>query len=125
MPDLGERGNVIGAQPIMERKAVPPAMTAVAHKILDLLAQGQVAEVTGMATEAAARATGEIASAIRPGLYDSHQIVGSARVKDHYFVNGRLTGAGVEPFTVQFRLGERDGKWIIWEAINLTGRRGV
>ena len=37
----------------------------------------------------------------------------------------RLHGPRAEPFTMQLRLGEYDGEWRVWEATNLTGRRGA
>jgi hypothetical protein len=36
-----------------------------------------------------------------------------------------MFGEGAEPCTIQFRLGQRDGKWLLWEVINLTGRRAA
>ena len=67
----------------------------------------------------------DIAAAVHPGTYDHHEILATARVKDHHFVKARLRGPRADPFTVIFRLGEHDGRWMIWDAINLTGRRGA
>jgi len=62
---------------------------------------------------------------VRPGNYDRHEIIATARVNHHHYVKARLLGARAEPFTVQFRLGEHEGDWRVWEAMNLTGRRGA
>jgi hypothetical protein len=40
-------------------------------------------------------------------------------------LKARLTGANVAPFTIQFRLGEDNGKWTVREVLNLTGRRSA
>jgi hypothetical protein len=49
MPDLGERANVMGPQPIMRRKAPSPAMLAEAGHVLDLIAAGKHAELAALA----------------------------------------------------------------------------
>jgi len=122
MPDLGERGNVMGPQPIGRRTAPPAAMLAMAERVLALLAAGNAAELATLATAAGAREIAEVAVGIRPGACDRHEIIATARVNAHHYVKAKLLGAGAEPITVQFRLGERDGNWLIWEAVNLTGR---
>jgi len=125
MPDLGERGNVMGPQPIAARKPVPPAMLEAADRVLKLLAEGKQAELAAMATGSGAREIAEVAAAVKPGLYDSHEIIATARVNSHHYVKARLSGAKTGAFTVQFRLGEHEGRWVIWDAMNLTGRRGA
>jgi hypothetical protein len=125
MPDLGERANVMGPQPIMRRKAVPPAMLAEAGHVLDLLAAGKHAELAALAMPQAASDVAEIGAAVPAGSFDHHEIIATARVKDHHFVKARLRGPRADPFTVMFRLGEHDGRWMIWDATNLTGRRGA
>lgn len=125
MPELGERSNVMGPQPIARRKPVPPAMIAAAERLLQLLADGDRAELAAMATAGGAREIAEIAAAVKRGVYTSHEIIATARVNAHHYVKGRLIGANADPFTVQVRLGEHEGRWVIWDAMNLTGRRGA
>ena len=122
MPDLGERGNVMGPQPIAGRNAPPAAMLAAAERVLALLADGEAAELARLATGAGAREIAEVAAAIRPGAYNNRAIIATARVNAHHYVKAKLIGPAAEPLTVQFRLGERGGEWLIWEAVNLTGR---
>ena len=121
MPDLGNRSSVMGPQPIAERFVVPPAMLAGADHILELLAQGRRAELEALA---AAKATGELRQlmdAIAPGAYQSHKIIAHAKANNHYYLKARLFGARAAPFTLQLRLGEHEGRWVIWEAVNLSG----
>jgi hypothetical protein len=123
VPDLGNRSSVMGPQPIAKRFVVPPAMLAAADRILQLLAAGRRAELEALAI---ARATGELRAvmdAIAPGAYTSHQIVAHAKANNHYYIKARLFGARAAPFTLQLRLGEREGCWVIWEAVNLSGGR--
>jgi hypothetical protein len=123
MPDLGNRSSAIGPQPIAERFVVPPAMLAAADHILELLVQGRRAELEGLV---AAKATGklrELIDAIAPGAYQSHEIIAHAKANRHYFLKARLFGARATPFTLQLRLGEHAGHWVIWEAVNLSGGR--
>ena len=125
MPDLGERANVMGPQPILERKAVPPAMLEAANHVLELLTAGQSVELAALAMPQAAADVADVSAAVRIGAYNHHEIIATARVKDHHFVKVRLHGPRIAPFNVMFRLGEHDGRWMIWDVINLTGRRGA
>ncbi len=125
MSSLGERVNVLGPQPIFERFATPPAMLAAAERILSLMAAGDAEALAGMATAAGAAELAAVAAAVRPGMYDRHEIIATARLNFHHYVKARLYGPRAEPFTLQFRLGEESGEWRVWEAINLTGRRGA
>lgn len=125
MPDLGERANVMGPQPIMRRTPVPSAMIAAAERVLELLATCNPVELAALAMPQSASNVAEIAAAVHPGTYDHHEIIATARVKDHHFVKAALRGPRADPFTVMFRLGEHNGCWRIWDAINLTGRRGA
>jgi hypothetical protein len=125
MPDLGERANVMGPQPIMRRKSAPPAMLATADHVLDLLAAGKRAELVALAMPQAASDVAEIAAAKRPDAYDHHEIIATARVKNHHFVKARLLGPRGDQFAMIFRLGEYDGRWMIWDVVNLTGLRGA
>jgi hypothetical protein len=125
MPDLGERANVMGPQPILRRKAVPPAMLEAADHVLELLAACKSAELAALAMPQVSSDVAEVSAAVRPEAYDHHEIIATARIKDHHFVKARLHGPRTAPFNVMFRLGEHDGRWMIWDAVNLTGRRGA
>src|SRR6266851_2748089 len=126
MPDLGERANVMGPQPIMRRTPVPSAMLTAAKRVLELLATCRpTMELAALAMPQSESNVADIAAAVHPGTYDHHEILATARVKDHHFVKARLRGPRAAPCTVIFRLGEHDGRWMIWDAINLTGRRGA
>jgi hypothetical protein len=122
MPDLGHRGNVLGPQPIGQPKPAPPEMIAAAELILKLLAEGKGNELAAIATPMGGQEIAQISSVITPGAYNQFEIIAIARVNLHYYVKARLTGPDAKPFTLQFRLGENEGRWIIWEASNLTGR---
>ena len=125
MPDLGERANVMGPQPIMRRTPIPSAMITAAEHVLELLATCKPVELAALAMPQSESDVAEIAGAVHPGTYDHHEILATARVKDHHFVRARLCGPRADPFTVMFRLGEHDGRWMIWDVINLMGRRGA
>jgi hypothetical protein len=120
MPSLGERGNVMGPQPIGQRTAVPADMLECAGRVLDLLAGRRETELTAMGTPGGARELSEVIAAIEPGAYSAHEIIANARINQHHYIKARLIGAKAAPCTVQFRLGLHDGRWIVWEAMNLT-----
>jgi len=123
MPDLGNRSSAIGPQPIAERFVVPPAMLAAADHILELLAQGRGAELEALVVAKAAGELRELMGAIPPGAYQSHEIIAHAKANKHYYLKARLFGARAAPFTLQLRLGGHEGRWVIWEAVNLSGGR--
>jgi hypothetical protein len=125
MSNLGERVNVMGPQPIFPRFVIPLAMFAAAERVLSLLAAGDAVGLAELATPSGAAQLAAIAAAVRPGAYDRHEVIATARVNFHHYVKARLHGPRSEPFTVQFRLGEQAGEWRVWEAMNLTGRRGA
>jgi hypothetical protein len=125
MPDLGERGNVMGPQPIAAVIEPPAAMFAAAENLLNALMRGDHASVEAMTPAHVRDEMLRIAKEIPANRYDKFEIIGRARVSKHYFLKAMLTGAGVEPFKFQFRLGETDGKWTVREALNLTGRRSA
>ena len=125
MSDLGDRMNVMGPQPIIKRFVIPPEMIAAAERVLTLLAAGDTAAVTSMAAPGREADLSTLAAAVKAGIYDRHQIIATARVNFHHYVKARLYGPRVEPFTMQLRLGEHNGEWRVWEAQNLTGRRGA
>jgi hypothetical protein len=123
MPDLGNRSSAMGPQPIAERFVAPPAMLAAAHHILELLAEGRRSELQALAVAKTAGEFGDLMDAIAPGAYARHEIIAHAKANKHYYVKARLFSAGGAPFTLQLRLGEHEGRWAIWEAVNLTGGR--
>jgi len=125
MPDLGERGNVMGPQPIAPIVEPPAAMLAAADHLLNALMRGDHASVEAMTPPHVRDEMLAIAKEIPPNRYAKFEIIGRARVSRHYFLKAQLTGADAEPFKFQFRLGETDGKWTVREALNLTGRRSA
>ncbi len=125
MPDLGERGNVMGPQPIAPVVQPPAEMLAAAERLLDALMRGDLASVEAMTAAQELENMRRIASEVPAAKYDTFEIIGRGRISRHYFLKARLTGTNVEPFKIQFRLGETDGKWTVREALNLTGRRSA
>ena len=125
MPDLGERGNVMGPQPIAEIVQPPAEMLAAAEHLLNALIHGDHASVEAMTPAQVRDEMMIVAKEIPPNRYDRFELIGRARVAKHYFLKAQLIGADVEPFKFQFRLGETDGKWTVREALNLTGRRSA
>jgi hypothetical protein len=121
MPDLGERANVMGPQPRAARSSVPPDLLEAANHVLDLLASGDFGALAALATPAAAGELDHLARAIKPGNYSRYQIIATARLNYHYYIKARLFGDRAEPITVQYRLGRQDGRWMIWEAMDLSG----
>ncbi|HEV2169882.1 MAG TPA: hypothetical protein VGR40_02985, partial [Candidatus Binatus sp.] len=120
-----ERGNVMGPQPIAPIVEPPAEMFAAADRLLNALMRGDRATVEEMTPAHVRDEMMQIANAIPANRYDKFELIGRARVSQHYFLKAKLTGTGVEPFKFQFRLGETDGKWTVREALNLTGRRSA
>ena len=131
MPDLGNRANVMGPQPIARVVEPPPAMIAAADAILSALVAGRRAEIEAASAEQAREAMLKIADSVKPGTYDKVEIIGQARIAKHWFTKARLTGRSAKPFTLQFRLGlegadSKDaGRWTVREATNLTEVRSA
>jgi hypothetical protein len=125
MPDLGERGNVMGPQPIAAIVQPPAEMLAAAEHLLNALIRGDHTSVEAMTPPHVRDEMMDIANAIPPNKYDRFELIGRARVAQHYFLKAQLAGGNVAPFKFQFRLGETDGKWTVREALNLTGRRSA
>jgi hypothetical protein len=123
MADLGNRSSAMGPQPIAERFVVPPAMLATFDHIMELLEQGRRADLEALVASKAVGELRELMDAIAPGEYQRHEIIAHAKANHHYYVKARMFGARAAPFTLQLRLGERDGRWIVWEAVNLAGGR--
>lgn len=125
MPDLGERGNVMGPQPIGKVVEPPAAMLAAAGELLTAIMRGDLASAEAMTTQQAREDIARITDALKLGAYDKFELIGRGRVAHHYFLKARLTGTNAEPFTIQFRLGEDGSKWTVREVLNLTGRRSA
>jgi hypothetical protein len=125
MPDLGERGNVMGPQPIASIVQPPAEMLAAAEHLLNALIRGDHASVEAMTPAHVRDEMMLVAKEIAPNSYDKFELIGRARVAQHYFLKAQLIGPGAEPFKFQFRLGATDGKWTVREALNLTGRRSA
>jgi hypothetical protein len=125
MPDLGERGNVMGPQPIAAVVEPPAEMFAAAERLLNALMHGDKATVEAMTPPHVHDEMMQIANAVPPNKYDRFELIGRARVAHHYFLKAQLSGPTVEPFKFQFRLGPKDGEWTVREALNLTGRRSA
>jgi len=127
MADLGFRENVMGPQPIAKRKPIPQDLLDTVALFLDRLADGKTAELATIATRSAqdevANLSKALATSVKPGAYTRKVVLASARVNEHYFVKAKMTGDDVRPFTFQLRLGQVDGKWMVWEATNLTDAR--
>jgi hypothetical protein len=123
VPGLGNRSSVMGPQPIARRFEIPPAMLAAANHILELLAEGRRAELEALVVSKATGELRELMDAIAPGVCERHQLIAHAKANNHYYVKARLFGARAAPFTLQLRLGEHEGHWAIWEAVNLSGGR--
>jgi hypothetical protein len=123
MPDMGYRDNVMGPQPIGQRKPIPQSLhDAVAH-ILDLLADGKSNDLVAMAVNTAKDEVAKLASAAKAGIYSDKKVLATARTSEHYWIKAKLTGSNVKPFIAQFRLGPDGDRWLIWEATDLSNAR--
>lgn len=123
MPDMGFRDNVMGPQPIAQRKPIPEAVLDAVRHILELLANGRGAEVSTLAVDSAKDEVASLAAAIERGIYNDKRIVGTARTNEHYWIKARLTGPDAKPFLLQLRIGAKGDRLMIWEATNLSDVR--
>ena len=125
MPDLGNRANVMGPQPLGPIKQPPPEMMAAIDRFLAVLMAGNRDEALAMTDERARDRVAQIAGAIQAGVYKQTRILGRARVAEHYFVKARLSGSKGESLTLQFRIGPVGGRWTVREAADLTNVRSA
>ena len=125
MPDLGNRANVMGPQPIGPIKQPAPEMMAAIDRFLAVLMAGNPAEALAMTDERARDRVAQIAGAIKPGIYKEMHILGKARIVEHYFIKARLSGSRGESLTLQFRIGPEGGRWTVREAADLTDVRSA
>jgi hypothetical protein len=115
----------MGPQPIAAIVEPPADMFAAAERLLNALMRGDHATIEAMTPAHVRDEMMQIANAIPANKYDKFELIGRARVAHHYFLKAQLTGAGVEPFKFQFRLGPKDGEWTVREALDLTGKRSA
>jgi hypothetical protein len=113
----------MGPQPIAGRREVPTEMSATAKRVLESILAGRTADLEALAMPVCARELAEFSAVVAPAKCDGYEILATAHVNRHYYVKARLTGA--EQLAVQFRLGEHEGRWKVWEVMNLSGRRGA
>ena len=125
MGDMGYRDNVMGPQPIAQRKPVPQSLLDTVARILDLLVGGKGSEVTAMAVDTAKDETSRLASAVKADTYNDKSVVATARTNEHYWIKAKLTGPDAKPLTLQLRLGPDGDRWVIWEAANLSDARSA
>jgi hypothetical protein len=125
MADMGYRDNVMGPQPIAQRKLIPQSLLDTVARILELLAAGNSGELSAMAVDTAKAETAKLAAAVKAGTYNDKSVLGTARTNEHYWIKARLTGHDVKPLTLQLRLGPDGDRWVIWEASNLSDSRSA
>lgn len=125
MPDLGNRANVMGPQPIGPIKEPPPEMMVAIDRFLSVLMAGNSAEALAMTDERAHERVARIAGVIKPGVYKQMRILGKARVVEHYFIKAHLSGSKGESLTLQFRIGPEGDRWTVREAADLTDVRSA
>ena len=80
MPDLGERGNVMGPQPIAPIVEPPPEMFAAADRLLNALIRGDRATIEAMTPAHVRDEMMQVANAIPANKYDRFELIGRARV---------------------------------------------
>ncbi|HEX3409079.1 MAG TPA: hypothetical protein VHS07_02305 [Candidatus Binataceae bacterium] len=123
---MDEGVKAMGTLPIAARSAIPAAMIVAAERLLALLAAGDAAGTAALAAPSGAAEVAAVAAASAAvGRFDRYEIIATARINYHYYVKARLYGAEARTFTLQFRMGEEAGEWRVWEAMNLTGKRGA
>ena len=123
MPDMGYRDNVMGPQPIAQRKPVPQTVLDSVARILDLLASGKGVEVAAIAVDSAKDELTQLAASIKAGVYNDKRVLATARTNEHYWIKAKLSGPDAKPLTLQLRLGPDGDRWVIWQATNLSDAR--
>ena len=125
MPDLGNRANVMGPQPIGPIKQPAPEMMAAIDRFLEALMAGRNDDALAMANDDVRGKVNDVATAIKGRGYTEKKILGKARVNEQYFVKARLSGSNGNPFTLQFRIGSDGSRWIVKEVANLSDVRSA
>jgi hypothetical protein len=100
-------------------------MVAAIDRFLALLMAGNPDEALAMTDERARERVAQIAGAIKPGVFEQMQVLGRARVVEHYFVKARLSGSKGESMILQFRIGPEGARWTVREAADLTDVRSA
>ncbi len=125
MGDMGYRDNVMGPQPIAQRKPIPQSLLDTVARVLDLLVEGKGSEVAMMAVDTAKDEAAKFAASVKAGVYNDKRVIATARTNEHYWIKAKLTGPDAKPFTFQLRLGPDGDKWVIWQATNLSDSRSA
>lgn len=125
MPDLGNRANVMGPQPIGPIKQPDPGMLDAIDRFLRALMAGMKDEALALSAPQAQDRVDQIADAVKSRGYNDIEILGKARVVEHYFVKARLSGTKGKPCTLQFRIGPEGGQWTVREAVDLSDLRSA
>jgi hypothetical protein len=123
MPDMGYRDNVMGPQPIAERKPIPASLMETVQRMLNLIADGKGSELIAMTVDTAKDETAKLAAAVKAGTHNDKSVIATARTNEHYWIKAKLTGPDAKPLTLQFRLGPDGDRWVIWQATNLSDSR--
>ena len=121
MPDLGYRENVMGPQPIGKVVVPPPAMLEAFDALMSALLRGDRDAAEAITEAQALDDLKRVEGAIAPGGYDKYELIGRARIAEHFFSKVRLVGP--IPLTIQFRFGKNGDRWTVREVTDLTGRR--
>ena len=125
MPDMGYRDNVMGPQPIAQRKPIPPEVLETVARFLELLADGKASALTSMAVDHAKDEVANLSASVKAGVYNDKRVIATARTNEHFWIKAKLSGPDAKPFTLQLRLGPSNRKWLIWAATNLTDSRSA
>ncbi|HXW83862.1 MAG TPA: hypothetical protein VEJ86_05625 [Candidatus Binataceae bacterium] len=124
MPDLGNRANVNGPQPIGKVVEPPADLYDTGRRFLERLMKGDKPGALAMAADDARDDVAAAADSLGPNSYSEMEFFGRARVVKHWWLKARLTKGGGAPAIVQFRLGTgANGEWMVYEMMNLTGVR--
>jgi hypothetical protein len=125
MPDLGNRANVMGPQPLSKPVETPKEVIDAALRVASLVASHNPGALESLALEACRNELTSLAKNAPPGKYRDAEIVGVARVNQHYFVKLQLPRSDGELFKIQLRVGQHDGRWMVWDAMNLSDKRSA
>jgi hypothetical protein len=115
----------MGPQPLGPVKQPAPEMMQTIDRLLNALIAGDKDTVRSLSDDNARDQMSQIADAVPRGAFSEAEILGKARVVEHYFIKARLLGANDKKFLFQFRIGPDGGKWTVREAVNLTGMRSA
>jgi len=125
VPDMGYRDNVMGPQPIAQRKSIPPEVIETVARFLELLAAGKASDLAAMAVDSAKADVASLSASVKAGVYNDKRVIATARTNEHFWIKAKLAGPDAKPFTLQLRVGPSNGKWLIWAATNLSESRSA